>query len=423
LIEPKILKADGILQNLYSSLNTKRSGLPGSARSLIESGTCFSDEDINRIYVQHRFIQNTINLIPEDCNLHQPDWKTDRVDIQELRDYYDGIEAVGEPLKRIDLQGAFTLAMVYGRKFGDGFIFLGIDDGLDPSEPVDYTKIKAIDWVAVKHKGEVGLDYLNDCFLCYFDPLNKLPNTTLKFHQSRVLRFPGIKLHGQTSSYHGYNDSVITSVYSAYLRYLGSLDSGADMLASHSVFKYGLKGLGDLILKGRQQAIKDRFLNILEGLSSLGGLIYDSNTESAEFANRSYSGVKDILEHLQEWLIACSGLPRSKIFGNAATSSLSEGSEGDRRIWNEIISRHQHTILKPNQLLLGKYILAALGVKALRLDIEYPPHYQLSALETSELKFKNAQTDKIYHEMGVPAEEIIKARFGGTKYEENLLIK
>jgi hypothetical protein len=38
----------------------------------------------------------------------------------------------------------------------------------------------------------------------------------------------------------------------------------------------------------------------------------------------------------------------------------------------------------------------------------------------SELKFKNAQTDKIYHEMGLASELILEARFGGTKYEENI---
>ncbi len=412
--EPKILNSDGILSSLYNRLSPKR--------SQVETPTYLSDNELDFIYTQHRFIQNIVNLIPEDSNLHQPDWKTDQVEVQQLRDSYDKIEAIGEPLKRIDIQGAMTLAMLYGRKFGDGFIALGINDGLRAEEPVELSKIQSIDWVAVKHKGEVGLDAINDRFLFYFDSSNSTSfRGTIAFHSSRVLRFPGIPLYGRVSSNcHGYNDSVITAVMRAYQRYLGSLDSSADMLGSHSVFKYGLKGLGELVVKGKQQAIKDRFLNILEGLSSLGGLIYDSNTESAEFTNRTYAGVENILQHLQEWLIACSGLPRSKIFGNAATSSLSEGSEGDRRIWNEIVSRSQHMTLKPNQLLLGKYILASLGVKSPRLDIEYPPHYQLSALEMSELKFKNAQTDKIYHEMGLASELILEARFGGTKYEENI---
>jgi phage-related protein (TIGR01555 family) len=404
-----ILKTDGVLQNLYNSLGSRRN-TPASRY--------LSDLEIDCLYEKHKFLQNIVNLIPEDCNLQQPNFRTDSIEVQEIRDYYSQIEAIGEPLKKIDIQGAFTLAMAYGRQYGDGFILLGVDDGLDTSLPVDLSKIKSIDWCAVKRKGEIGLDYLNNYFLCYLDPLDsRLPKTNLKFHPSRVLRFPGVELRGYQGNA-GYNSSVINSVYDAYCAYLGSLSSGSDMLASHSVFKYGLKGLGELVVKGKQQAIKDRFLNILDGLSSLGGLLYDANTETAEFANRSYAGVKDILEHLQTWLIACSGMPRSKVFGNAATSALSEGSEGDRRIWNEIISRYQNIYLKPNQLLLGKYIMSAKGVKNPRLDIEYPPHYQLSALEVAELRYKNALTDKIYGELGIPTEKILEARFGGTKYEE-----
>lgn len=409
-----VFRADGRIENVLQGLQPRDSN----------QYTKLSCREIERYYRENFYIQNVINLIPEDCNLTNPQWQTDDLDAQDLQDACDAIDWIGDPLDHLNFLSAFSLAQQYGRKYGDGFIFLGINDGRDPAQPVDVKGIKSIDWGIVRHRYDVGLDFQNEGYLLGLDPYSGIDlEGTILFHHSRVLRFPGLKLHGERYHIEGFNQSLIVGLWKAYKTYLSSLKSSSDMLASHSVFKYGLKGLADFVRKGQEKAIKSRFESILLGLRSMGALIYDAGgSESAEFINRSYSGVKDILEHLQTWLIAASGMPRSKVFGNATVSAMSEGSEGDRRTWNEIISRNQNLILKPNHLMLGKYILSASGVAKPHLDIKYEPHYSLSATEQANVRKTHAETDQMYLNMGVlTPEAIAKARFSGTGNSEIIL--
>lgn len=197
------------------------------------------------------------------------------------------------------------------------------------------------------------------------------------------------------------------------------------MVQSHSVFKYGFNGLGKALSnENGKRLMRDRFESIMVGLSTIGGLVHDNNTESAEFIQRNYAGVVDILKHTQELFISVTGMPRGKIFGNAAIGAMSEASEGERWEWNEIIARAQSSRLKPAQMRLTELLLAAMGKTGIEFDIKYKPHYQLTEKEHAELRFKNAQTDKMYLDLGVlSAQEVRESRFGSSDYGNSITLQ
>lgn len=382
--------------------------------------------ETEELYRSHRHVQNIINLIPEDTTSSLPIWELDKGDTQDILAAFKQVEAFGEPLQTIDIWGAFELAMKYARQYGDGFLFIGVDDGLDPVEPVDWKRVKSIDWVKAFHRYEVGLDYRRECFIKTLDKQRQGEGEpSIYFHRSRVIRFPGIQLYGLAlASNGGFNDSVLNAVFKQHCSYLEAVNASANMLKSHSVFKYGIKGLRSLLTrKTAQQEIKSRFESLMLGLSTVGGLIYDADGESGEFINRNYGGVKDILEHLQDVFISVSGMPRSKVFGNAAIGAMSEASEGDRWNWNEIIDRNQNSKLKPAQMYLTKLILASQGKYETEFDIKYHPHYQLTEQQQAELKKANAETDKIYIDAGVlDRQEVRDSRFANSDYGNAIVL-
>ncbi|MGL6342722.1 MAG: anti-CBASS protein Acb1 family protein, partial [Waterburya sp.] len=280
-------------------------------------------------------------------------------------------------------------------------------------------QIKSIDYLVVRHRHEVALNPSSNTVGCLLQT-----GEFLDFHFSRVLRFEGIISDRDLSFF---NHSVIESAYSSYMDYHESLRSSKDMVASHSLFKLGIKGLNTYLKtdkdKRNQQGLRDRFNTMLEALQRVGAILFDTSEESAEFANRSYAGIEPLLKHLQEWVVAVSDMPRGKILGSAASGGLSEASEGERRAWNELIARHQNLDLKHNHLLIGRYIMLALGVKKPSLNVTYPPHYPLSPSEVATLRKTEAETDQIYLDRGVLLKnEIRESRFGGTERSSDIQV-
>lgn len=384
---------DAVNDSLGEMLNSLSSAAVLSENPL--SNRVLNESTYNNLYAKSRVFQNMVNLIPEDANIEYPQItsQNSNTDTSSLQQQLESIASVGEPLEPIDLKGAITLAGIYAKLYGDGFIFMGIRDGGLPSEPVNWDRVEGIDWVIVRNKYEVSLNTSRNTVNMYQSGYNVAKieatgepiGTSVEFHISRVHRFTGVSRHGTDYQRDGFNMSVIDGVYSDYQRYLASIQQGAKMLESHSVFKFGMSGLSSKANKTSVTAsLRKRFQNILDGVSILGGVMYDKSTEEVEYANRSYSGVKDILEHLRDWLIGNSGLPQNKLFGSAASNSLSNQSQGEKDQWNEIINRYRASQVIPfyDKILC---ILALSSNQDLNeLNITFKPYYQLNDQEIAQ---------------------------------------
>ncbi|MGK7892358.1 MAG: phage portal protein [Xenococcus sp. (in: cyanobacteria)] len=408
---------DGTLLDVLNKFSTKRA----------TGSSIFSQQELDLCYRDSKIIQNVVNLKPEDATKYLPQWNLTKGDVDRLRGDYLGIRVIGQPLEELNVQSGFAKAGRYGEHYGDGFIFLGVNDGLNPKEPVDEAKIKSVDWMAIMHRYEIGVDQVQRGYRVHLNPISEIPGNQMLFHQSRVLRIPGTVLHGNMlTSNGGFNDSVIQTVYNAFLDYSQAIASSVGMVESHSLFKYKLKGLASKTQKNKPETLRKRFEAIIQGISAIGGLIFDADTEDADFIQRTYGGFDKILDKIELWLLAATGMPRGKVFGNAAISALSEAGESEKWAWNEIIERYQRNKLLPAHNKLTRYLLAAQGITERNgvYTISYRPHYQLTEKQLAEVKHINAETDKIYKEIEVLDPEIIrKSRFAGSEYGQDIILE
>lgn len=355
-----------------------------------------NESDYNYLYERARIFQNMVNLIPEDSNLHYPQiTSTEDDDLANIQQEMEAVQAIGEPLEPIDLKGAVTLCGIYARLYGDGFIFMGIRDGKDPSEPVDWNNVKGLDWVIVRSKYEVSLNQFRNTITNHGSGVNVSQlvgsDTTVadlngvQYHQSRVFRMKGVSRHGTSLSTGQFNMSVIDGVYSDYTRYLKAIQNGSDMLASHSIFKFGMQGLSAKALKSSVAgALKSRFQNILDSIGILGGVMYDKMTEEVDYVSRSYSGVNDIMTHLKDWLVGNSGLPQNKLFGSAASNALSSQSEGEKEQWQEIIDRYRASEVLPFYRIVTKILSVSKKIDPNKVKVEFSAFYQRTDKEIAE---------------------------------------
>ena len=304
--------------------------------------------ELEQLYKDSGVIRRLVDCYPNEC---QRDWiqlkVTDGSDIDTnlITDYF---KAFKDKKGRKSLRQAFTIASKLARKHGDAFIILGVADGQNPSEPIDYNRIQSIEWLKVLSRYEVYPDRTGDYTRSYEEPeYYKIwsQGGDVTWHWSRVLRFTG---HQSLSNYDndGYNDSVIQSCYQAFQSWLVGMMSSSAMLADYSQGVYKMKGLGQGLLNDLrsgsnefQNQVVNRLFTAEMGRSIVKAVLIDMDDEDFGYEHRNYSGADSIMDRLKEGLIANADLPSYKLFNvtNATSNALSTNQTAglaQRYDWN-----------------------------------------------------------------------------------------
>jgi phage-related protein (TIGR01555 family) len=329
------------LSRIISSVANNNTGV-GTQRDKTRSGVSINasytlhEWEIQELYRGSGLIQNIVTAYPEDCELAWLKTKTP--------DFPDSAIAIEEYLKQIEfsgdfdsIQSAFARASILGRLYGDGFIVMGIADGKDPSEPVELGAIQSIEWLKVFDRYEVHPEYVGngdrlspEHYRIYRS--GKLDD--LRWHKSRVLRFPGTRLYSDRYlTNEGHNDSVLQGVINSYLSWNLSVMAGSGMIQDYSQMVYGIKGLGkklgqDMVSgnDNNEQQIKKRLSTAEMGRSWLKALIIDLEEEKAEYIHRNFSGVDAIINVQERSFLSNVDLPAYKIFNQSNSSGQSMGN-------------------------------------------------------------------------------------------------
>jgi len=435
-----MLRNDGALINAFQSISNRLSGFGGSRdpASAIEinSVQSFSEETLSAIYRGYKLIQKIIDSLPEDANAKEIVIKQGKnaIDTNAILSQWRKIEVNCIDRTTKGVASAFVEAGILARLYGNAYIIIGVNDGQeDYSNPIDINNIKSIEWLAVRDKTQIKPIALDrNRYQVILDNRNQLPKegATNQIHASRILRFHGTKLRGHMTRLGNQlyeDDSIIQSIFNEFTAYIMGLNSGASMLNSHSIFKYKLNGLAQLTKQQNTEDLKNRFQSILYGLSSIRGLVFDAQNEDAEFINRNYGGVDSIIIAIRDIFVAVSGMPHSLLFGSPIGGAFSESGASDRYMWANTIERYQRNqLLSLHTELLRLSCLAkespTNGFYPEDLLIEYPSSLQLTRKEIAQLKKMNAETDKIYSQLGALSSSEIRNRFSGAEYSDEIVL-
>jgi phage-related protein (TIGR01555 family) len=322
-------------------------------------------------------------------------------------------------------------ATILARLEGDAFIILGIDDGQLPETPVNESGIRQISWCEVvtryqltpeANTGRPGKPEFYRLAL----PQNQGLGDGFHYgriHRSRVLRFSGKKLYGDMIAHNShYHDSVLLAFYQSFIKYLTSVEYSVRMIQDYDTFAYSLKGLGDLILRGKEKEILQRFRAILLSKSSLGGIAMDAD-EKAEYVSRNFGGIDALIDRMKDDTSAAAGMPPTKLWGSSQKTALSNSSQGDKYEWADCVEDYQAEAIDPQVTEFFRLsLLAQNGATGGRLPddwgLKYKSVLRLNLKEQVELRsMQTKDVDIPSVQAGfLSQEEIRQSAWGGSDY-------
>ena len=417
------IRADGVLVNAISGLGTKKDK---SEYYNLRSPRLLGEAELETLYYDP-LCRRLVDIYSEAAVTERPTIKLG----EETEDYDGVIKAFENYLEEIDFYFYIEETLKLQRIYGGAALFLVLDDGLEPTEPVRPDLVRGIaDLVPLSRREIVPNDYN---YLNYRNPeLYRISTSKsvqqendlnyLLVHSSRVLRVDGLYLPWrQRLVNEGWGLSYLQPFFDVWKRYRGATDGMATMLNEMDLFVHKIPGLASKVTSGNEKALKTRLEANALARSLYGGMALDTE-EEVSFASRSLSGAQDIFDRLVDDLVAAADMPKTLLFGTSPAGGLSESGKYEDKAWASSVERYQTHSLRRGlnqffQLVLSMPQGPTQGNIPDEWGVYFPPYFSESDSDKAELRKSVADMDKLYVDMGVLTPlEIRKARFSGTEY-------
>lgn len=316
-------------------------------------------------------------------------------------------------LKEIHFFDKFTKAAKQGRLYGGAIMLFGINDGQDPDEEVNYDAIRSVDWFEVIHRwdltvlgtqSDVSKEGFKDPLLYSFvdASISESDLAGILFHSSRAVRLDGAKLPNQLYENNNYfHDSVLTKFLNPLQNWNSAYDSVATLLQDFAAGVFKMKGLAKLVGAGMDEAVMKR-LSLIDMKRSLVKSVVVDAEEDFERKATPLTGIKDVLERMDNRLTSASRMPHTRLLGQGATGNLSGSGESEEKNWHDYVKTKQMGEYKPKMLQALKILLSAKNNPITKgkwpkgFDVDFPPVKEMNEKDQADIYLKRAQGDQIY---------------------------
>lgn len=341
-------------------------------------------------------------------------------------------EKVAQYLQRYSFSKKLLDALVWARVFGGAALFVGVDDGQEPHQPLNERNIKAVRFVTVLTSNDLTPSSF------YSDPLQaqfgepqcyRLTNTdttvSAHIHESRLLVFQaGRTPHSLQARNNGWAFSVLQRMYSTMQQFNLSWQATAHLMsdAAQGVFK--LKGLHSAIAANKSEDLLKRMELVDMSRSVSRSILLDAEDEDFRRDSYSFAGIPDILEKFMLRLAAAARMPVSLLMGQAPAGMNATG-DSDIRFFYDHIKAAQEDLKPVISRFVRLLVLAKdgpTGGRELPFSVEFPSLWQSTAKEQAELELLHADADCRYIQEGVLlSEEVARRRFGEQAFASTQL--
>jgi phage-related protein (TIGR01555 family) len=364
-------RVDGFVSHV-TGIGTRRDK---SERFCIQPERRLSKWELDTLYAEHELCWKLVDLLPEAAlrkwiSISHPKSK----------------EILTE-LKRIGLRDALDEALKMARLHGGCAIYLDVDDGGLPHEPVILHRIKSIR----------GCDVFESHYL---SPKNGLRSWRhehyildphddregMEIHRSRLLLFYGAKASRDWMLLNnGWGVSIVQRCFRPLLAY--TISHGAVPTIVQDFIQGVLKmaGLNDLDFDSEQdqKGFDNRLDAMFVSKSYINELIIDKEDDYARHTT-NVAGVNDLIRNPERRLVAASGMPHTILLGETPGGGLNAGKgESQEKDWSKSVSSFQERHVSPALDMTLGYMNAYMSFGD--LDYTYNPLDAPSAKEQGDL--------------------------------------
>lgn len=335
--------------------------------------------------------------------------------------------AITEALDALRVTETTRLAWTWGRLYGGGALYLGVDDGRAPDEPIDERNLRAVRWITdVDRRDLYPMTWVSDPERADFGRpetyrLTRMGGTstqTVTVHASRIIRFEGpAPTRRRRLQLQGWGDSSLQRMYAELQAARGAFAAAGVLLqeASQGVLK--IKDLMSMMASDTDDTMKRR-LELMDMSKSVArALLLDADGESFERVEvGSLTGVTDVMDRMIRMVAAVSGIPVTVLMGQAP-AGLNATGDSDIRSWYDEVASERAQVLQPRLRRLIRLVLRSAegptgGVEPEGWKIVLPSLWQMTPAEQAELRAKVGATDVAYVTAQVlTPEEVATSRF------------
>jgi phage-related protein (TIGR01555 family) len=344
-----------------------------------------------------------------------------------------GIEQVIEDLYILE---NFMLASKNSRLYGGSVILLYIDDGRPADQPVDKSRIYAVEGMEVLDRWQIAplinednlYDYSKATYyqIISGDLINQ--PQLVKIHRDRILRFDGDWLpYRIRQRNYGWGMSSLQTIYESFKHYWTGLNSAATLLCEFDIFVHKIRGLSQMLAAGKEKDVRDRLVLNDMSKSVYRGYAIDAEKEELEFISRNFGGVGEILEKMRVDIIGASKIPHTVLFGESPSGLGSTGRSEERDFAKTLADYQQSTFHRPLKKLMTYIMLSKTGPTQGRMPeswrISFNNLFELNEREKADVRARVAAVDGRYIQLGVLSpKEVADARYGGSEWSMELTL-
>ena len=277
-------------------------------------------------------------------------------------------------------------AQIFANIYNGAALVIVADDGQSPDKPLNKENIRTIAGIEILDSERILPDFSSSSN--YLKPTHYLISVpsvagdrasdllqgklfkdkngqyNYRIHRSRIIPFlgrDGRRLPPNLSlRMGGWGQSTIDAVWNEFKLYESVYGSIAAMIDDASLFAYSLKGLGEKVKAGAEEAIKQRFRLLRMGAKNLGGVALDYDNEKVEWVTRQFAGIPELADRFRDRLVTVSGMPMTVIMGKGPLGLASQGTgDTEERVWASLVEAWQTTVLKPKLRRLFRLIWLA----------------------------------------------------------------
>ena len=434
----RVVRSDG-WQNLVTGLGTSRDK---STFNLFARDATLSSEQLDALYSNNDIAATICDVVPNE-ELRKgfdvviaPDVKD--VNGNAIKEAASASQDVVDAAKRINLAGKMTEARVWGRCFGGGVMILGVDDGATMEnqglvQPLDESRIASFDHINVvdrrfAHPVRFYSDPtspkfgLPEVYLITPQAIDsfasaRLSAGSMEIHETRLIVFGGVRTTIRTRQENGGWDMPALQRVHLVLQQFGvSWDSLSHMLqdASQGVFK--MQGFLEALGANETSLIMERLDLMDMSRSIVRALVLDSDGESFERQNFTWTGIKEPFELQMLRLAAAARMPVTILMGQSPAGMNATGASDIRWFYDTIETSQTNFVEPALRYALRLLMLSKSGPTGGQLpeswSITFPPLWQETPNEQASTRKLTAEADAIYIDRGVVIpEEIAVSRF------------
>jgi phage-related protein (TIGR01555 family) len=384
-------KTDGAYANVFLNVGNSRDRSSFSGPNLTARSLGMSELD--SLYVNDGFAARIIDTHADE--MVRRGFEVEGVDDDAVMAALEGLkldQALGNALKWADLYGGSLVVML-------------INDGQDFTQPLNPENAKEIEQLRVYDRWQVSRHAK------YTDPMDKrfgqtqiymispLTGAPYYVHESRCMVFDGANVPDRVREQNdGWGGSVLQKCYDQLVRLnMAHIWANALMERAQQAV-HGIPGLTNILRAPGGEALVRQRIDLVDMARGINNTVVIDGEESYDLKSTALTSVPDLMDRQADALCAVTGMPKSLLIGQQ-TGSLNSGSSDLENWYARIGQRQRQALAAPVDRIVG-IVLRQLGLYTPDYRIKFCPLWVPSEKDRAATDKTEAETAKIYHDMG-----------------------